>query len=57
MYSSLAVGPAASVQMAMLAGVPYGSPANAVLARPTMAEGLGMLFANAPRRSVHHAEA
>jgi pyruvate/2-oxoglutarate dehydrogenase complex dihydrolipoamide dehydrogenase (E3) component len=40
----------AVVQMAMLAGTPYGRLANAVLAHPTMAEGLGMLFSNVPRR-------
>jgi pyruvate/2-oxoglutarate dehydrogenase complex dihydrolipoamide dehydrogenase (E3) component len=40
----------AVVQMAMLAGIPYGPLANAVLAHPTMAEGLGMLFSNVPRR-------
>jgi pyruvate/2-oxoglutarate dehydrogenase complex dihydrolipoamide dehydrogenase (E3) component len=44
----------AVVQMAMLAGAPYGRLANAVLAHPTMAEGLGMLFSNAPRRSLQH---
>jgi pyruvate/2-oxoglutarate dehydrogenase complex dihydrolipoamide dehydrogenase (E3) component len=38
----------AVVQMAMLAGIPYGRLANAVLAHPTMAEGLGMLFSNVP---------
>ena len=47
----------AVVQMAMLTGVPYATLANAVLAHPTMAEGLGMLLANVPRRSVHHAAA
>jgi pyruvate/2-oxoglutarate dehydrogenase complex dihydrolipoamide dehydrogenase (E3) component len=44
----------AAVQTAMLAGVPYGKLANAVLAHPTMAEGLGMLLSNVPRRSVAH---
>jgi pyruvate/2-oxoglutarate dehydrogenase complex dihydrolipoamide dehydrogenase (E3) component len=44
----------AVVQTAMLAGVPYGKLANAVLAHPTMAEGLGMLLSNVPRRSVAH---
>src|SRR6202043_3174590 len=34
----------AVVQMAMVAGVPYGRLANAVLAHPTMAEGLSMLL-------------
>jgi pyruvate/2-oxoglutarate dehydrogenase complex dihydrolipoamide dehydrogenase (E3) component len=42
----------AVVQMAMLAGMSYGTLADAVLAHPTMAEGLSMLFANVPRRSV-----
>jgi pyruvate/2-oxoglutarate dehydrogenase complex dihydrolipoamide dehydrogenase (E3) component len=42
----------AVVQMAMLAGMPYGTLANAVLAHPTMAEGLSMLFSNVSRRSV-----
>jgi pyruvate/2-oxoglutarate dehydrogenase complex dihydrolipoamide dehydrogenase (E3) component len=44
----------AVVQTAMLAGVPYGILANAVLAHPTMAEGLSMLLANVPRRATHH---
>jgi pyruvate/2-oxoglutarate dehydrogenase complex dihydrolipoamide dehydrogenase (E3) component len=42
----------AVVQMAMLAGAPYGQLADAILAHPTMAEGLGMLFSNVPRRSL-----
>ena len=45
----------AVVQMAMLAGAPYQKLANAVLAHPTMAEGLSMLLANVPRRSVRQA--
>ena len=45
----------AVVQMAMLAGAPYGRLADAVLAHPTMAEGLGMLFSNVPRPSLQHA--
>jgi pyruvate/2-oxoglutarate dehydrogenase complex dihydrolipoamide dehydrogenase (E3) component len=44
----------AVVQTAMLAGVPYGKLANAVLAHPTMAEGLSMLLSNVPRRSAAH---
>jgi hypothetical protein len=36
----------------MLAGLPYSRLADAVLAHPTMAEGLGMLFSNVPLRSV-----
>ena len=42
----------AAVQTAMLAGLPYSRLADAVLAHPTMAEGLGMLFSNVPLRSV-----
>jgi pyruvate/2-oxoglutarate dehydrogenase complex dihydrolipoamide dehydrogenase (E3) component len=45
----------AVVQMAMLAGAPYGRLADGILAHPTMAEGLGMLFSNVPRRSLQHA--
>ena len=45
----------AVVQMAMLAGAPYGTLADAILAHPTMTEGLGMLFSNVPRRSLEHA--
>jgi pyruvate/2-oxoglutarate dehydrogenase complex dihydrolipoamide dehydrogenase (E3) component len=45
----------AVVQTAILAGVPYGMLANAVLAHPTMAEGLSMLLANVPRRATQHA--
>ena len=44
----------AVVQMAMLAGAPYGRLADAILAHPTMAEGLGMLISNVPRRSLQH---
>jgi hypothetical protein len=40
--------------MAMLAGAPYGQLANAILAHPTMAEGLGMLLSNVPRRPLEH---
>lgn len=40
----------AVVQMAMLAGLPYQSLRDAVLAHPTMAEGLGSLFSNVPER-------
>ena len=42
----------AAVQTAMMAGLPYPTLANAALAHPTMAEGLSMLFSNAPPRSV-----
>jgi pyruvate/2-oxoglutarate dehydrogenase complex dihydrolipoamide dehydrogenase (E3) component len=40
----------ASVQMAMLAGLPYTDLRDAILAHPTMAEGLGPLFSNVPPR-------
>jgi pyruvate/2-oxoglutarate dehydrogenase complex dihydrolipoamide dehydrogenase (E3) component len=38
----------AVVEMAMLAGLPYTRLREAVLAHPTMAEGLGFLFSNVP---------
>jgi hypothetical protein len=41
----------AAVQVAMLAGAPYTCLRDAVLAHPTMAEGLGALFANLTPRS------
>jgi pyruvate/2-oxoglutarate dehydrogenase complex dihydrolipoamide dehydrogenase (E3) component len=41
----------AVVEMAMLAGLPYTSLRDAVLAHPTMAEGLGFLFSNVPPRA------
>ncbi|WEK50196.1 MAG: FAD-dependent oxidoreductase [Candidatus Kaistia colombiensis] len=40
----------AAVQTAMLAGLPYGVLRDAVLAHPTMAEGLGALFGKVPAR-------
>jgi hypothetical protein len=40
----------AVVQMAILAGLPYTDLRDAVLAHPTMAEGLGSLFSNVPPR-------
>jgi pyruvate/2-oxoglutarate dehydrogenase complex dihydrolipoamide dehydrogenase (E3) component len=40
----------AVVQTAMLAGLPYTALRDAVLAHPTMAEGLGPLFSNVPPR-------
>ena len=36
------------VQTAMLAGLPYPKLRDAVIAHPTMAEGLGQLFSNVP---------
>jgi pyruvate/2-oxoglutarate dehydrogenase complex dihydrolipoamide dehydrogenase (E3) component len=41
----------AAVQTAMLAELPYPRLRDAVLAHPTMAEGLGLLFSNVPARS------
>ena len=40
----------AAVQTAMLAGVPYTGLRDAILAHPTMAEGLNALFARIPNR-------
>ncbi len=40
----------AAVQTAMLANLPYWRLRDAVLAHPTMAEGLGPLFSNVPPR-------
>jgi pyruvate/2-oxoglutarate dehydrogenase complex dihydrolipoamide dehydrogenase (E3) component len=42
----------AAVQTAMLADLPYSTLGDAILAHPTMAEGLGLLFSNVPPRSV-----
>ncbi|MFZ3234948.1 MAG: mercuric reductase, partial [Stellaceae bacterium] len=41
----------ATVQTAMLADLPYVRLRDAILAHPTMAEGLGSLFENVPPRS------
>jgi len=38
------------VQTAMLAGMPYTGLRDAIIAHPTMAEGLGALFSNVPAR-------
>jgi pyruvate/2-oxoglutarate dehydrogenase complex dihydrolipoamide dehydrogenase (E3) component len=43
----------ATVQTAMLADLPYPRLRDAVLAHPTMAEGLGSLFENIPPRSAN----
>ena len=42
----------AAVQTAMLTNLPYSKLRDAVLAHPTMAEGLGSLFSNVPPRPV-----
>jgi len=47
----------AVVQTAMLAALPYARLRDAILAHPTMAEGLGALFAQVPPRSVQHSKA
>jgi pyruvate/2-oxoglutarate dehydrogenase complex dihydrolipoamide dehydrogenase (E3) component len=41
----------AAVQTAMLANLPYQKLRDAILAHPTMAEGLGPLFEKVPPRS------
>ena len=41
----------AVVQTAMVAGMPYSTLRDAILAHPTMAEGLGSLFSNVPPQS------
>ena len=40
----------AVVQTAMIAGLPYAYLREAILAHPTMAEGLGSFFSNVPPR-------
>jgi hypothetical protein len=45
----------AVVQTAMLANLPNPRLRDAILAHPTMAEGLGDLFAKVPLRFVGHA--
>ena len=45
----------AVVQTAMLAKAPYSVLSNAILAHPTMAEGLNVLFGAVPARSMVHA--
>jgi pyruvate/2-oxoglutarate dehydrogenase complex dihydrolipoamide dehydrogenase (E3) component len=44
------------VQTAMLAGLPYPKLRDAVIAHPTMAEGLGPLFSNVPALSAQQRE-
>jgi pyruvate/2-oxoglutarate dehydrogenase complex dihydrolipoamide dehydrogenase (E3) component len=45
-----------TVQLAMLAGLPYTVLRDAMFAHPTMTEGLKALFMSVPQRMVHHAE-
>jgi len=47
----------AAVQTAMLADLPHPRLRDAILAHPTMAEGLGSLFSNVPPTSVTIARA
>ncbi len=47
----------AAVQMTMLTDISYSRLADAVLAHPTMAEGLGPLFSNVPPRSARRSAA
>ena len=46
----------ATVQMAMLAGLPYTAARDAVITHPTMPEGLIQLFGNVPPISAHAAK-
>ncbi len=45
-----------TVQLAMLAGLPYTSLRDAMFAHPTMTEGLKALFMGVPQKSVNRAE-
>jgi len=38
----------AAVQVAMIAGLPYSALSDAIIAHPTLAEGIGPLFGSAP---------
>jgi pyruvate/2-oxoglutarate dehydrogenase complex dihydrolipoamide dehydrogenase (E3) component len=44
----------ASVQIAMIAGLPYTALRDAILAHPTLVEGLTPLFSSAPEVSLSH---
>ena len=46
----------ATVQAAMLAGLPYSKLRDAVLTHPIMVEGLDPLFSNVPPRAVEKGE-
>jgi pyruvate/2-oxoglutarate dehydrogenase complex dihydrolipoamide dehydrogenase (E3) component len=57
-FTALAVGGGeimASVQVAMIAGLPYTALREAILAHPTLVEGLGALFSSQP--TVHNQKA
>jgi pyruvate/2-oxoglutarate dehydrogenase complex dihydrolipoamide dehydrogenase (E3) component len=56
MFGASAGDVVAPVQMAMLAGLPHTSVRDAVLAHPTMQEGLTPLFGNVPPISRHSAK-
>lgn len=49
MIGAEADGLVAAMQLAILAKLPYPAVRDAIFAHPTMAEGLGLLFANVPR--------
>jgi pyruvate/2-oxoglutarate dehydrogenase complex dihydrolipoamide dehydrogenase (E3) component len=53
MFGSEAGEVMAVVQTAMLAGMPYTGLRDAILAHPTMAEGLGPLFSQVQPSSAH----
>lgn len=40
-----------AVQMAMAGGLPYTALRDAIIAHPTLAEGLGLLFATVPAKT------
>ncbi len=56
MFGSGAGDVMAAVQMAMIAGMPYTAVRDAVIAHPTMSEGLIHLFGNVPPISAHAAK-
>jgi len=47
----------AAVQTAMLAELPYGRLRDIILAHPTIAEGLGLLFSNVSPRAAQRPNA
>jgi pyruvate/2-oxoglutarate dehydrogenase complex dihydrolipoamide dehydrogenase (E3) component len=55
MIGAEADGLLATMQMAILAKLPYSKVRDTIFAHPTTAEGLGSLFSNVPPRSVQQA--
>jgi hypothetical protein len=43
-----------AVQIAMIAGLPYTALRDAILAHPTLAEGMMVLFSSVPAAVEHH---